>query len=347
MLRNAVATCMALCAAASPVCAQDIEVGGRYRQSPQVLAHYPDIAVRLSTPATRRGRTTFTSDEEIENYFVKVFQLLGQPVVAKPLGQSGAGRSMLAYYFTAEGLDNLREIRALGRPIVWLIGQQHGNEPAGSEALLQIISDLIDGDLRPLLDKLSIVIVPRANPDGAAANTRDTGAGHDMNRDHIALTLPETRNIHRAVQELPPDLVIDAHEFSVAARWLEKFGGLQAVDLMLLSATHPMVPDPTRELAETVFEPAIKAAAQSHGLTTYAYVTTTSRRDDLAASMGGNAAGIARNAFGLTGAVSILLETRGVGIGMEGFRRRVATHVVAISGALRAAADHADKLKQV
>ena len=61
--------------------------------------------------------------------------------------------------------------------------------------------------------------------------------------------------------------------------------------------------------------------------------------------MGGNAPGIARNAFGLMGAVSFLLETRGVGISMESYQRRVATHVSAIEAVLGAAATNAARLK--
>ncbi len=87
---------------------------------------------------------------------------------------------------------------------------------------------LSEGELRPLLASLNVVIVPRANPDGAAADTRDTASRMDMNRDHGTFALPEVRALHNAIQALPPDIVVDAHEFAAASRWLEKFGGLHA-----------------------------------------------------------------------------------------------------------------------
>ena len=74
-----------------------------------------------------------------------------------------------------------------------LIGQQHGDEPAGSEALLVIAQELAQGLLEPLLDQINVVIVPRANPDGAATGTRSTANGVDMNRDHLLLNTPRPR----------------------------------------------------------------------------------------------------------------------------------------------------------
>ena len=55
-------------------------------------------------------------------------------------------------------------------------------------------------------------------------------------------------------------------------------------------------------------------------------MTTNAGTADKRVSLGGTAPGIARNAFGLRGAVSYLIETRGVGIGLQNFERRVSTH---------------------
>lgn len=319
-------------------------MGNRYRQSADVLARYPDIAIRLDTPALAPGRTTPTSQEELETFILKLSRP-NAPVVVQTLTTTPQGRALPILTFTRERLTEPSAIRAAGRPIVWLIGQQHGNEPAGAEAMLALAKALAEGELRPLLDTLSIVMIPRANPDGAAADTRDTSQRMDLNRDHATLALPETRAIHGAVLTLPPDLVIDAHEFSVAQRWIEKFGGLQAVDLMVLDATHPMVPEAVRDLARKTFVPAIEAAVKAHGLATFPYHTTSTRTADRTISMGGNAPGIARNAFGLSGAVSFLLETRGVGIGLESYQRRVATHYIAIKAALETAAANAAALR--
>lgn len=330
--------------AAVPALAQDADMTATYRQKSAVLERYKDVPITLDTPALAPGRAAATTQDELDR-FIEGLAAQSHTMMVRVLGRTPQGRNLHALTFTAEGLADPARLRARGRPIVWLIGQQHGNEPAGGEAMLAMAKALATGELKPLLDALTIVIVPRANPDGAAANTRDTAAKMDMNRDHLALTLPEVRLLHRAVQELPPDLVVDAHEFSVAARWIEKFGALQAVDLMYLAATHPDVPRAIRDLTDTVFQPALETAMRSHGLTTFLYHTTPTRIDDKSVAMGGNAAGIARNAFGLMGAVSYLLETRGVGIGLESYQRRVATHYVALKALLEAAAQNGDRLK--
>ena len=59
---------------------------------------------------------------------------------------------------------------------------------------------------------------------------------------------------------------------------------------------------------------------------------------DKRVSLGGTAPGIARNAFGLRGAVSYLIETRGVGIGLQSYQRRVSTHYLLAKAVLEASA---------
>ena len=261
------------------------------------------------------------------------------------LGRSQQGRDLPLIYLTREGLDDPLAIARLDRPVIWLIGQQHGNEPAGGEAMLALAAALSSGELAPLLDRLSIVIVPRGNPDGAAADRRVLASGVDLNRDHLLLSQPETRALHQVMRLLPPDVVIDHHEFSVAGRWAEKFGALHAVDVMILEATHPGVPESLTEIAGRLYRPALEAAMDQHGLSSHDYVTTGTDMDDRLVSLGGNAPGIARNAFGLRGSVSYLIETRGVGIGLQSYQRRVATHYLLAKSLLEASAAEGANLR--
>jgi hypothetical protein len=323
---------------AAPALAQGEALPGRdYRQSPAVMARYGDVAVDLTAPALTPGRTSPTSQDEMLA-FLRALKARHPGLVLGSLGRSIEGRDVPYLVFTAEGLVDPAAVRALDRPIVWLIGGQHGNEPAGGEAMLAVAHALAEGELKPLLDRVSVVVVPRANPDGAAADMRVAANGLDPNRDHLLLTLPEIRAIHARMVDLPPDIVVDHHEFQVAGTWLARFGALQASDAMLLSATHPETPAPLVALAHDAFLPAIEAGLRDKGLGSFVYHTATGRADARTVSLGGNAPGISRNNFGLGGALSFLVETRGIGIGLQGYQRRVATHYLAARAVLERAA---------
>ncbi|CAN7336341.1 M14 family zinc carboxypeptidase [Bosea sp. LjRoot9] len=358
MLRILTAVSLGLAFTAAAL-AQETPAKGEFRQAPALLARYADVPVTLRSPFFAAGRARgydpgreaagFTTQAEMEAFIAALGNAANLGIGS--LGRSLEGRNIPYLLFTAEGARSLEEAarnQPADRPVVWLIGQHHGNEPAGGEAMLALAKDIASGgELAELTRALTIVIVPRSNPDGAAAFTRDTAAKADPNRDHLLLTLPETRVLQTAAATLPPDLVIDAHEFTVGGRWLAKFEALHATDFVYMRATHPLVPARATALADQLFLPAIEAAAASAGLTAYVYQTSPNARpEDKTVATGGNAAGIARNAFGLMGAVSILLETRGVGIGTQGFQRRVATHYLAAIGALRAAAADPARLRR-
>src|SRR5262249_31741019 len=206
---------LALLAFAGAAAAQDLDRAAEYRQSAAVLARYPDVPIALDTPALKPGRDAFTSQAEMEAYLAALKARVPGLVLGS-LGRSAQGRDIPYLVFTKEGLTDAAATAALGRPILWFIGLQHGNEPAGGEAMLALAARLAAGPLHAYLDRVTVVVVPRANPDGAAAFTRSTGSGADLNRDHMLLSLPESIALHTKLMELPPDVVIDAHEFSVA-----------------------------------------------------------------------------------------------------------------------------------
>jgi hypothetical protein len=317
-----------------------------FRQSDAVKKRYGDVKISMTAPSLGAGATGFTSHERMMA-FLKEIAAGNQRVSLLSAGASQQGRDIPLLLYTAEGDRSLSTAASRAdRPVVWFIGLQHGNEPAGGEAMLALAAELAKPEAAALLSKVTVVIAPRANPDGAEAFERATANKADLNRDHLLLFLPESRALHRSLRDLPPDVVFDHHEFSVANRWIDKFGMLQAADALFLHATHPLVPREISSLAEQLFRPAVDKALANHDLTGFWYYTTSNRRSDLVVSMGGNNPGIARNALGLSGAVSFLIETRGVGIEREGWQRRVATHVLAARAVLSAAAGEGAKLKQ-
>jgi hypothetical protein len=321
---------------------------------PAVSARFPDPDVTYRTPAFEPGRTGFTTNAELRSILYGLAgagaqRAGGAEVRLLALGTSQNGTPLEALLFARpETSASARAEPGLigGRPTVLLVGQQHGDEPAGSEALLVIAQELAQGRLAPLLDRINVVVFPRANPDGAEANRRTTANGIDANRDHLLLKTPEAQAQALLMREYAPVVTVDAHEYTVVGRYLEKFGAVQRFDALLQYATTANLPEFVTKAAEEWFRRPAVAKLREAGLTAEWYYTTTTDIADKKVSMGGTQPDTGRNVNGLTNAVSILIETRGVGIGRLHLKRRVQSHVVAISSILQdAAARAADLVK--
>lgn len=323
---------------------------------PAVAARFPDPAVDYRTPAFAPGHVGFTSNAELHDLLAGLVRASAQRLGATDvkllaLGTSQTGTPLEALLFsrgepgsTAPASGRLAEGLVAGRPTVLLVGQQHGDEPAGSEALLVVAQELAQGQLEPLLDRINVVVFPRANPDGAEAHRRTTASGVDANRDHLLLRTPEAQAQAQLVREFAPMVVVDAHEYSVIGRYLEKFGAVQRFDALLQYAMTANVPEFVSKASEEWFRQPVIARLKAEGLTTEWYYTTTSDVNDKKVSMGGTQPDTGRNVNGLTNAVSILVETRGAGLGRLHLKRRVYTHVTAISSILQSAATRAPDL---
>lgn len=317
--------------------------------SDAVAARFPEPSVRYDTPGLADGRRAFTTNAEVAQWMRGLATSVkgGTRAALLDLGASQRGVPVHALVLTRAGGTDVAAIDASGRPTVLLIGQQHGDEPAAGEAMLVISRELSQGLLEPLLDRVNVIIVPRANPDGADAGTRVTANGIDMNRDHLLLNTPEAQALAKLVRNYRPIAVIDAHEYTVVGRFLQKFGGIQRYDALLQYATTANIPEFINKAAVEWFHQPIVTALTAQGLTSEWYYTTSTDPEDRKVSMGGTQPDTGRNVNGLKNTVSLLIETRGVGIGRTHIQRRVHTQVTALSSALRSAADRAANLEQV
>lgn len=339
----AVSTLAVVAAFQAPLLHAQFDPERTFKQSAEVRQRYPDPVVVYDTPGLVAGREDFTSHEEMLA-FVEGLQRRTKVLQVRMVGTSQEGRAIPALVLTGSDARTPAELRRLGRPVVVMAGLQHGNEPAGGEAMLVLAKELASGSLRPLLDRLTVVIVPHSNPDGAYYFRRSPYSTIDINRDHVKVDLPETWALHRVVDDYDPHMFVDAHEFSVANRWIEKFGTIQSYDLMAQYATNPNVHPALTALADQKFLGAMRSDVERAGYTHFWYYTTSYNPKNLLVSMGGTTPDIGRNFAGLQNAVSFLVESRGVGIGREGFARRVHTHVVAITSLLNTAAGNAQQL---
>lgn len=127
------------------------------------------------------------------------------------IGKSVRGKSILM----AEVCDPASDPSSMKK--LFVICRQHGDEPATTEAMLNLISILVkaqDPATKDLLSKVSLYIVPMVNPDGADAFTRRNANRADLNRDWLKLLQPETNAVRAAIDEVNPDVILDEHELS-------------------------------------------------------------------------------------------------------------------------------------
>jgi hypothetical protein len=308
-----------------------------YVEAPAVAARYPDPPAEIATPAFVAGKTDFTSQAELES-FVDDLSRRSRDLRVRVAGYSQEHRAIPLLVFARPAAGSGGDAQKNGKPTVLIIGQQHGNEPAGSEAALALAAELSSSPRARILDRVNVLIVPRANPDGAYHFVRGLTNGADVNRDHLLEGTPEGRALGHVFVEYQPDVVLDCHEFGVKTRWFEKFGGLQRHDALIQYATVSNLSPTLIETAETMFRQPLINALNAAGLTQSWYYASSYDMNDKVVSMGGVVPDTGRNIAGLRNAVSFLIETRGVGIGRAHYKRRVQTHLIAMNSVLDSAA---------
>ena len=177
--------------------------------SPAIAARFPEPNVSFATPAFEAGRTAFTTNDELHAFLLGLTRSgagagRGSGVELLPIGVSQRGTTIEALAFTRPYVApavaaTSGPAASIGRrPAVVVVAGQHGDEPAGTEALLVVAQQLAAGRFERVLEQLDVFLLPRANPDGAALGQRAAADGVDLNRDHLLLRTPEAAGPGRA-----------------------------------------------------------------------------------------------------------------------------------------------------
>ncbi|HUG21947.1 M14 family metallopeptidase [Piscinibacter sp.] len=311
-----------------------------------VAAHFPDPPIHFATPAFEPGRTDFTSNAELQSLLRRLLRdgRAGVRMGLLPLGHSQAGIPLEALLFSRGADLTPAALLQDGRPTVLLVGQQHGDEPATAEAMIVVAQELAGGRLTRLLEHINVIVLPRANPDGAHEGRRATASGIDLNRDHLLLRTPEAQAQARLAREYRPAVFVDAHEYNPVGRFVQKFGGVQRFDALLQYAMTPNLPPFIAKASEEWFREPLLGSLKTAGLSSEWFHTTSDDPNDKRVAMGGVQPDTARNVNGLRNAVSFLIEGRGAGLGRLHLKRRVHTQVTAIASILHSTAARADDL---
>jgi len=184
-----------------------------------------------STPdalQTRPERSNFEETSRLEDVtaFLTALTAKSPLVRVQTFGTTEEGRAMPLVTLSNPAISKPAE-RPAGRPVVFLLANIHGGEVEGKEAVQVLMRRLTSGDLRPLLDRMVIVIAPIYNIDGnegidvmnrtaqygpvAGVGRRENIKGLDLNRDYMKLESAEARALAAAFTAWDPHLVVDLH----------------------------------------------------------------------------------------------------------------------------------------
>jgi hypothetical protein len=184
------------------------------------------------TPESPKSRPELTNYEETSRYddvlrFFAELQQRSQHLRTETFGHSHEGRALPLMILADPPLTQPREARAAGKPVVFIMANIHGGEVEGKEAVQHLARRLLLGDLRPLLDKLVILLAPIYNADGnekinvqnrtaqhgpvAGVGARENAQGFDLNRDYMKLDSPEARALVGIFNRWDPHLTVDLH----------------------------------------------------------------------------------------------------------------------------------------
>lgn len=302
---------------------------------------FPDPDVEMDTPAfhKKHGYTTYS---ELMDYLHGLITAHPGLMKLEIVGRTQKGREIPMIHVSRPGQcnDKLR---------VMYTGLVHGNEPAAAEGLLHFLRQLAENDsVNRLLDRLDFYILPMVNIDGAEENRRVTADGTDLNRNLTLLTTPEAQTLQRVAGTVRPHVFVDFHEYKPLRASYEDVSDRLVTnpnDFMFLWSSHPNVASELTEAVTGLFVPEAEKMAVAAGLRNSTYFTTKSDRGDVVFNVGGSSPRSTSNSMALRGAVSMLMEIRGIGLGRTSFKRRAYTSYKLAEQFARTSYDHADRVR--
>lgn len=253
------------------------------------------------------------------------------------MGDSLEGRPIRVVEIT----DPESDVPIKDRVVTFIMTQQHGNEPAGTPAALELLDDIASGgDIAQTLDNQVLLLMPQSNPDGSMANQRANDNGEDINRDHVDIGTPEAAAIHRVMTEWDVHLAFDHHEYGGTGLGYPSPVHIYDFDVTTMYPRHGNVREPVQQLSVYLHETVVKEALEENGYSHGDYGQTTITIGDVSVPLqqvaGGPDPGILRNNVGLNNVAGLLVESY-VAPGenpLQSFERRVGSHRVVMDAIL-------------
>jgi hypothetical protein len=149
--------------------------------------------------------------------FVSSLEARSDLMQVRKIGTTLLGRDIVLVIMSDPPVYQPSDLDRLDKPVVLIVNNVHGGEYAGKDATLELMRDLTLGELKPLLKKVVVLIVPTINPDGAEVYRRTNEQGFDLNRDYIKLESNEIRGLmEQVLNTWHPDIHVDTHHGGAA-----------------------------------------------------------------------------------------------------------------------------------
>lgn len=148
---------------------------------------------------------------------------------------------------------------------VMVLAQQHGDEPSGKEAVLEMIAGFTNGNNLELLDSITLHVFPQVNPRGGDNDERRNADNIDLNRDHLVLITKENELLHQYFQEIMPEVTIDIHEYDPYYEEWTNFGYYKNADVQLGGITNPNIDKDISDLFYNSILSSVKKDVESKG----------------------------------------------------------------------------------
>ncbi|MCU0275490.1 MAG: succinylglutamate desuccinylase/aspartoacylase family protein [Acidobacteria bacterium] len=255
-----------------------------------------------------------------------------------PIGRSVQKREIPALFFSKGKFAGRRE----QKPIVLIFCQQHGDEASGKEAALKLAAGLLR-DGQAVLEKLDLILVPCANPDGAELKQRRNANGRDLNRNHVLLSEPETLALHHLFQQWFPEIVLDVHEYGAVSTWWVGQGAVKNADEMLGALSNLNIDAAIRAFSQDVFYPAMKEKVTRDGFIFFPYLVGAPVENDRV-RFSTTDIDDGRQGLGIYNTLAFILEGKRYGSVENMLDRRTATQLSAMTAFLKTAAERGGEI---
>eukprot|EP00487_Bulimina_marginata_P012635 TRINITY_DN902_c0_g1_i1.p1 TRINITY_DN902_c0_g1~~TRINITY_DN902_c0_g1_i1.p1 ORF type:complete len:302 (-),score=60.60 TRINITY_DN902_c0_g1_i1:298-1203(-) len=249
-----------------------------------------------------------------------------------------------------DGLFSSEQLTSNLKPTIFIQAGIHAGEIDGKDATFMLLRDIATGKRRDILNKVNILFIPILNVDGHERRSqfnrinqrgpvemgfRTNGNNLNLNRDYTKLDTPEVRGVMSVINQYSPDLYVDIHVTDGADYQYDVTYGYNPV----FASESPSV----SEALDQYIKPVIDETLAKQGHIPGPLVSVMDKREFKTGLAGWVATPRFSNGWGdLRSLPTILVENHS----LKPYKQRVLGTYVFLDGAIKALAEHNQKLKQ-